>query len=497
MGIHGVTAWKKILRDEFPECWRVARKKTFEGFSIVVEDLMLRMYKYANTSPSRSNLVTWWQSHPEFVFNKFPKARMYYALFDDSGRSPKAKKPEQRKRDAQKPSLTDQDMKDLGDSAYLCNDASDDMSKFNGLRKFGQHDLVKTGKKTAFQIFLELYLATREMREDALKFAHYNLIRFPPPKGKVVVVDGGATMGKQTLYRLGSEESREVPVIGEADIKILRVLKDHPEEDVWFTSADSDSIIILLLAIGHLMTAEGRVGRRIYLDMGHMTSDKRDVLDVVGLWRSILKRASLGGPWYGIKNPVETFCMLLICTGTDYVPSAPGVGPSTLWKTFMSKQGRALLSRSISVRGERHLILRERRLARFMRLTYYHAPNSPLPNHIQRVPSHADLSTFYNRPLEERYDHRKTIYERKMEAVRNGSYRGKKNPPKPREPKPALTESEVQVRVRTIGWNVFYWLEGYVRDRDTSLDKDEFGVSRFGWTLSQEGLVVLANKVSS
>ncbi len=497
MGLHGVTKWKEILRKEFPKCWHVAGGKIFDGFDIVVEDLMLRMYKYANLSPARSDLVTYWQSHLDFVYKKFPGSTHFYALFDDRGCSPKAKKPEQRKRDSQKPNITEEQLEELGDSAYLCNPASDDMAKFNSV--FGKHPAVVAGKKTAFQIFLELYLGTRSMREDALTFAHYNLTRYPPPDGKTVVVDGGSVSGKRISYRHASESSCEVPIVGEADIKVLRVLKEHPDDDVWVTSSDSDSIVILLLAVTHLLgDSPDSMSRRIYLDMGHMTSDKSNVLDIVGLWRAILKRASPGGPWHGIKNPVETFCMLLVSTGTDFVFPIPGVGASTMWKTFMSKDGRELLSRSISVRSATRLVVMERRMSQFIRLTYYHVPNSPLPGHdIQRIPSHQDLSKFYDATLSERYEKRKSIYDRKMQAVREGTYKGKKPPPKPRDPKPALTESQIRVRVRTIGWNLFYWLEGHRRERDTSLDEDEHGVSRFGWSMNQEGLVVIANEVTA
>lgn len=488
MGINGSTTWKQILRDVFPECWHTATDAKRREFRVVVEDLMLRLFLFANRSERRQDLVLWWKSHPDWVFQRFPAAHTYLGIFD--GPAPRSKDPERRDR-AKRPSLTEHQKTKLGRAAFLCNPESDNSEVFRSV--FGGEDKVRSGKFTPFRYFMELYKNTRDMRPDALRFAEHNLVQMIP-NGRRVVLDGGTDPRLWKVFASSCPcQARQVDLVGEGDLKLVRALEEFPDEDIWVTSTDTDSIVILLLAMGRELERNPAFRRRIFLDMGNMTPTKtQNVLDVVALWRAIIRRAGPGGAWHGLRNPVETFCAVLISTGTDFFKGYRGVGPKTIWATFESAAGQRVLSRSVYANGK--LCVAENRLMAFGRLAYCFINHSEIQDHKKWPPTYEELETLYNAPVQAKYEKRMAKYLKEKQLHEAG-----KRPKKPREPpKPylALSEDQMRVRVRMLGWTLAYWRDAHTRRQDTTLCTLR-GVSLYGWTLGAKNEVEIASIVAS
>lgn len=493
MGITGGTVWKETLRKLFPGCWHTATDAKRKGFSVVVEDLMLRLFLHANRSERRDDLVVLWKSHPKWVFDRFPHATRYMGIFD--GKAPRAKDPERRERANNRLCLTQGHLDDLGQAAYLCNPESNNMEIFR--RVFGDEAKVREGKVTPFGYFLELYKNTRSMREDAIQFAEHNLVQMIP-RDREVFLDGGLENGLWKRFAASCPcQVKKVDLVGEGDLKLVRALEWFPDQDMWVTSTDSDSIAILLLAMRRELQRHPRLGRRIFLDMGNMTpSKKSNVLDVVALWRAIIKRAGPGGAWNGLRNPVETFCAALISSGTDFFKGAPGVGPKTIWKTFESRAGQRIMSLSVHVDPRGTLHVAENRLRAFGRLAYAFVIHSDIQDHKDKAPTHAELEELYNPPRRERYKRNLEKYHKDAAAVKAGTFKRKRPPKPPRKPWLALTDSEMRVRVRMIGWTLAYWVDAHTRQEDNTLESLQ-GISRYGWTTNGKNVVEIASIVTS
>ena len=493
MGIIGATAWKEILRAEFPKCWKSATPATFRGFQVVIEDLMLRLFLYSGKSAHRKDLVAWWVSHLKWVFDRFPQAETYVGMFDDGGHTPRAKEPVQRERDASRPCPTQGQLDDLGPAAKLCNPESSNEDVF--LKLFGAEKRVLEGKVTPFGFFLELYQRTRAMRPDLLRFVHHNMVTMIP-SGKEVVLDGGPEPGEWKQFVANCPSKTEsIPIVGEGDIKMVRGLERYPKKHAWICSADTDSIIILLLAMHRELARNPQFRRKIYLDMGNMTpGKKKNVLDVVALWKAIMARAEPGGPWHGLRNPVETFCAVITSSGTDFFKNAPGVGPKTIWAAFTSRVGRKILSRSVHIDPRGQLDLAENRLLQFGRLTYSFVNHSQVQDFREVPATFEELEDLYNKARRSNYTNNLEKFRKKSISWKAGKL--KKKPSNPRRPWLALSECQMRVRVRMLGWTLAYWVDAHQRTIDTSLDTRD-GHPLYGWILVPGTGVKVAPAVSS
>ncbi len=184
-----------------------------------------------------------------------------------------------------------------------------------------------------------------------------------------VVVTSTTTKRSTTRYALG-----------EADVKVFSWLfaelkgKKTPQT-VWICCYDTDSIPVLLLNMYKLIDPEtGRIPHRIYLDLTYRNTASIDiedlseedrkllkenprgasawtlsttVWDMVVLWRDIHRM--FGQCFSGIRNPVETFCTLLVMGATDFVTRLVDTGIASLWETFRMG-GYTLLSDAIHTR---------------------------------------------------------------------------------------------------------------------------------------------------
>ena len=120
--------------------------------------------------------------------------------------------------------------------------------------------------------------------------------------------------------------------IGETDLKIPRHIGMHSNKRITVFSSDSDSIPILLLNMRDWIDKEsGFLKSKIFIDFGARSTAGLRYLDVVELYRSIGRFAIS----YKVQRPIETMCILMILTGTDYVEKQKSIGPSTILDAFM------------------------------------------------------------------------------------------------------------------------------------------------------------------
>lgn len=120
--------------------------------------------------------------------------------------------------------------------------------------------------------------------------------------------------------------------IGETDLKIVKHIGLNSNKEITIFSSDSDSIPILLLNMRDWINKEtGFLESTIYIDFGERSTKGLRFLHVTELYR-LVARYMIS---IHIEHPIETMCILLILTGTDFVESQYFVGPSVIWSSFM------------------------------------------------------------------------------------------------------------------------------------------------------------------
>ena len=180
-------------------------------------------------------------------------------------------------------------------------------------------------------------------------------------------VDGdGAERAFIHIDRHGVRRIRQLDgqhLVGEADLKIARYARlCAARKDLYVVCHDTDALPILLLTMRDLVPPTGRIRRRVTLDMTTPTdehpkhkkprgasSDPKSpkfwnpaglpklpplpgVVDMVMLWRAVHR-------WYKqkfslIRSPIESFVLLLIFMGTDFVKNPPGLLTVRLWRCY-------------------------------------------------------------------------------------------------------------------------------------------------------------------
>lgn len=179
--------------------------------------------------------------------------------------------------------------------------------------------------------------------------------------------------------------------IGEADIKLLREADIGRGKHVWIVVDDTDLIPILLLVVRSLIDpATGKVppDTSLVLDMdtnvmmggGGSTpaSGYRSVIDVVDLWRRVLRRFRADFP--RVEAPIETVAFLMILPGTDYFRRFARLGVTTVWDAFAEHGGHVFFHGkpidvgscvgTPAIERPRQLRVDEGRLADFVRFCY-------------------------------------------------------------------------------------------------------------------------------
>jgi hypothetical protein len=111
---------------------------------------------------------------------------------------------------------------------------------------------------------------------------------------------------------------------GEADLKMLHYIDKKLGNSFLIRSTDGDVIPILLLNMRNFINKDGNVDIEIWMDRSSLydesskaTSANKSYVNIVELWRTIITYFKQKFP--SIKNPIETFVLMMIITKTDYV----------------------------------------------------------------------------------------------------------------------------------------------------------------------------------
>ncbi len=124
--------------------------------------------------------------------------------------------------------------------------------------------------------------------------------------------------------------------IGEGDLKIPDLICDlPPNTNVVVRSNDSDMVAVLLLNARRWIDDAngGWVRYGVFIDSEKTgASGAGCIVDVVSLWRCIVEYFARHYPL--VDRAVDTMCLLMVLTGTDYAQGFRRLGPRTVWKAF-------------------------------------------------------------------------------------------------------------------------------------------------------------------
>jgi hypothetical protein len=131
--------------------------------------------------------------------------------------------------------------------------------------------------------------------------------------------------------------------IGEADLKVVKHIGLNMNKNILVLSSDSDNIPILLLNARDWIDIEtGNIKPNVYVDFGEKSVVGLRFLSITSLYRCIGKYMIP----LKIERPIETLCIIIIITGTDYVESQYNIGPSTIWSEF-NRNGYHIFKRGL------------------------------------------------------------------------------------------------------------------------------------------------------
>lgn len=452
MGLGGLSFVKQLLGTLFVNSVVTDIESVRKETHVVVEDMSIVINNIAPYAYSIQHLKQEIRKHIPRTYKKFPKCTHFVSLIDDSGKTPKAKKPTQKNREA-RAHLEEHHIKILGDFIYPSKHGHSQEAETSLLERAFEKDLKvendkrkKQGKSkmSAFTMYINRALRTRKLKGDMSHMFTRELLLTPASEfvweggEREYVVDGAVwanseeTTIRNNRFAYTDEEAFEGesdldtkmvnqydpkkcfeygtctistnetgkpklwdhdtrPGIGEADVKIVswlrfmtplmdEVKENDPEKkkrNLWVSCSDTDLIIILLLWVRELIdpitkefkhnlyldctsrkkskTAEKLLEKeeqaihKKYKHLDHSWNPIVEVYDICKLWTTINKLFLTCFP--GISNPVEVFCLLIICAGTDFVVKPPHLGMGALWNAFCVG-GYSFLSRALMVPAE-------------------------------------------------------------------------------------------------------------------------------------------------
>src|SRR6056297_1594307 len=430
MGLGGLTFVKNLLPTLFSECVITDIERVREDVSVVVEDMSIIINNIAPNAYSIQNLKSEIQNHIPRTYRKFPKCTHLISLIDDAGKTPKAKKPTQKNREA-RPHLEETHVSGLSELAFLSKHGYSAEFEDSLLQQVFKKDLdIENDKRKSrgkskqkpFNMYINRVLGTRSLKSDVAHVFTRELLNTPSSVfnyggfSREFVVDGAVwtsnpdgddqrynrfdfcpdpeenfegesdlnvklitqydptksfTYGTSTISinETGKPklwDSKTRPGIGEADVKIVSWLRfmvpmmdslkqtdpEQKKKTLWVSCSDTDLIVILLLWVRELIDPEtGDFKHNLYLDCTSRKKSKTaekmldkdeqeihkkykhidqswtpivEVYDICKLWVCINRVFLEAFP--GINNPVEVFCLLIICAGTDFVVKPPHLG---------------------------------------------------------------------------------------------------------------------------------------------------------------------------
>jgi len=300
--------------------------------------------------------------------------------------------------------------------------------------------------------------------------------------------------------------------VGEGDLKIPWHISQQPAgESIHVRCCDSDVLVILLLHIkNYIDTKAERGGRnvryKISLDTNsRSTGEQTPILDVVQLWEDIMKHFRSNFACVPASSIMESFAMLILFSGSDYVRRLPQFGAKGVWNTF-SLSG----SPSTSILFPRHnplepavvlddvaagqpfarvnARLHEDHIFRFFVLIYFRKVfrNAPFP--FEENPLNPETSSVFL--LAKAREARYRVLAAKGSAVLNSQNGHHWQVP---------TDNDLRVVIRNIHWNIDYLLNGSKIKSGAFLDPfvvhGQSKLSLHGWSRDDHGGAARATEI--
>src|SRR6056297_796080 len=249
MGLGGLTFIKNLLATLFSDAMVTDINQVRKEVSVVVEDMSIIINNIAPRAYSMANLKSEIQKHIPRTYRKFPKCAYFISLIDDSGKTPKAKKPTQKNRES-RPHLEGNHIDILGDYAYLSNHGYSPDSEKRLLERALEKNLsienakrkkAGKGKIHPFTMYINRVLGTRSMKADVAHvftrellrtpvsaFSDANVIREFVVDGAVWVSETEGETSRNNRFNLVFDPDENFE--GESDLDILLVNDYKPEK---------------------------------------------------------------------------------------------------------------------------------------------------------------------------------------------------------------------------------------------------------------------------
>lgn len=387
MGID--TDWKAKLAEMYPDCWTNGLP---DGVSpiMVIDDLSLNCRKVTTGAKTGEEMITRLINRIDSLGN--PKLEKRVIIFDEGEYTPLNKQITQKKRtddNKKNPPFTPKEIRD----------------NFRGINE-GRLPIM------------ERFMATRSLQPELYRFFTKAILNWSSKNAYVkkpeIVIDGGVievqdrekvSLKSQIIVKHPGYDFPtfyESSKIGESDVKIVRYVNSVVEGDILVCSYDTDLIPILLLSVRDWIGSSGEINKRVFLDLspsGFCThkpgggvikqrggevqdpkDNKRQMLDMVLLWRSIIEDFNMKFPF--ISDPIEIIVTLMMMSGTDYVETIYGIRCNKIWNAFEDIGNSVMYLNepllitdkkwSVDVNEIHSIILAEHKMYQWIAVVFYH-----------------------------------------------------------------------------------------------------------------------------
>ncbi len=347
MGID--SEWKEILEKCFGHCCHLHELPKPIKIDLVIDDMSLNLRRIFDLhSPIKK-----WDEIGQRLRTRVQSLRTsdlkrYVITFDERKYVPLSKKPRQEERVAKSMKKT---------TPFT-------QEEIDGIRI--EKDVVLGEPQNEF---FEKIMLNRSLQQLLYRFASEELVDIILPTSSSeqidLIIDGGIIRKAENDYkeeeqgyvyistRRNENEKEFVHVkksekIGEGDLKIPKNIAKMPNGNIYIRSNDGDMIPILLLNMRRWIDKNSKfIKYGIFIDTrSRANQEKGCIVDVVSLWRNILVYFKEYFP--GIHCPIETICLLILLTGSDYTERFPQLGPATVWKSFLEGGHKILFKTSQS-----------------------------------------------------------------------------------------------------------------------------------------------------
>lgn len=472
MGID--TGWKKMLDEEFG--WpSLSHEKACE-VNVVMDDISLNLRRMVYGVDSWEDLGERFRNRVEFLAAK-GNLKEYWAFWDESRWVPPNKRVTQRKRDSRAAlPFTDAEQLDITvgvgpippPSGAFFERLLATRSMHESLHTFIAAELALTKIPEDTRLILDGARAKgimhRQMTGAPLKImnmrvpeSEYQIMsdieqaRVELP-GRIIITRSVASADENSVFIYDSSR------IGESDLKIPAAIAEQESgTQIFVRSCDTDMLVILLLHMKSYLE-DRRIKYGIYLDT-EGPGRKADAppvlpLNMVRLWRSILKRFDVMFPTVPPIFAIETLSTLMLLSGSDYADRLPQIGVRAVWDAFVDPVGRgSLFPRdqpnepgviADDVRGQPkarvNVQLHEPRMRRFIAYMYHKKTHRNVP-----FPTTAAYTLDASRAA------RVAVREKVIKSGKATTERNSWQVP---------SDDKITAAVRRLHWNLDYFLNG-------------------------------------